>query len=312
MTTSPEILVKKKNIILDATLLSSLMGCPRKLDLAFNHRFISINGKSNSLEVGTLVHIVLEYFYKSLIQGFKRDLAIASGLTAGQEYIIGCTECISKTCKRHKEPWLGLKNTPVESDGRYVGWKWALQTCEEYFQFYRNDFWVSLETEVVKGEVIYEDESIRVMWKAKYDWIVDTNQGIYPVDHKTSKQTRETLSLNNQFMGQCLLMKTRGMMINKIGFQKTLKPEEKFTRVLIPYSIERILEFQTEIIPHYAYQFLSYFESEHWPPNFTQCESKYGNCVFKDVCEANPNMREEVLRQGFMIGPEWSPSNEGE
>ncbi len=312
----------KKNIVLDASMLSELMSCPRKLDLRYNHRFVSANGKSNSLEVGSLVHVCMEYYYKSLIKGFKKDLATANALLMGQEYVTGCPKCIAHsltdapecvTLEHAQEPWLGLKNTPMESDSRYVGWKNALETAEEYFAFYRNDYWVPLDVEVVKGKVLYEDDEIRIFWKAKLDVIFDTNQGIYSTDHKTSKQRRDTLSLNNQFMGQALITDNRGVMINKIGFQKTLKPEEKYTRVLMSYSADRLHEWQSEILPHYAYQLLNYSEAEHFPPNFTHCENKYGNCPYVPVCEQDRNMREETIRMHFITGPVWNPSNtEGE
>ena len=94
---------------------------------------------------------------------------------------------------------------------------------EEYFDYYKSDFWVPLEIEVVKRDVVFEDDNIRVMWKAKLDEIVDTSQAILPMDHKTMKQNRETIDLNNQFIGQCFVMKTRSMIKNKIGFQKSFK-----------------------------------------------------------------------------------------
>lgn len=306
------ILPAKRNIVLDASMLSELMSCPRKLDLRYNHRFVSAHGKSNSLEVGSLVHVCMETYYRHMIQGFKKDLAVNAALAMGQMYVTGCKECVTNICtrKEHKDdPWLGLKNTPMESDTRYVGWKNALDTAEEYFTFYRNDSWVPLEVEIVRAKILYEDDEIRILWKAKLDVIFDTNQGIYPVDHKTSKQRRDTLSLNNQFMGQCLVMGTRAVVINKIGFQKTLKPEEKYTRVLVSYTADRLIEWQSEILPHYAYQLLNYNDSEHYPPNFTHCENKYGNCIYVEVCESDRNLREETIQMKFIQGAEWNPSN---
>jgi hypothetical protein len=126
------------------------------------------------------------------------------------------------------------------------------------------------------------------------------------------RSRRDTLSLNNQFIGQCILLDTRAMWINKVGFQTTLKPEERFTRVYMNYTSDRILEWQSEILPYWAYKLLEYAEADYYPPNFTHCENKFGKCVYTDVCEANREMREEVFRVNFVKGPEWNPINADE
>lgn len=310
----------KKNVILDATILSSLMACPRLADFRFNHNFISIGGKSNSLECGSTVHVFLEYYYKNIIGGVKRDQAFGFAISAAELYIRGCRGCTDfvstpefpkPPCGHKVNEFPGVHNTPKDSEGYKIGWQFVLDTCDQYHRFWANDHWIPLEIEVVKGEVLYEDAEIRILWKAKLDMTADTNQGIFPVDHKTMKQNRKTNSMNNQFMGQCLIMKTRNVFINKIGFQKTLKPEEKFIRPPISYSAERLLEWQGETLPFYAKLLLMYAETGHFPPNFSNCEGKYGNCAFYEhVCSADPGMREENIKQHFMVGPTWNPTND--
>lgn len=312
----------KKNVILDATVLTSLMSCARLTDFRFNLSLQSINGKSNSMECGSILHKFLEVFYGSLINGVKREAAIGYGMAAAEMYIAGCPGCtmfkptpeIPKPLCGHKpNDFPGVKNTPKESEGYQIGWHYVLDTCDQYVQFYRNDHWVPLEVEVVKGKILYEDDEVRILWKAKLDWVVDTNQGIFPVDHKTMKQRRNTNSMNNQFMGQCLVMETRQVIINKVGWQTSLKPEEKFIRTPIPYSAARLFEWQSETLPYYAKLLLMYAETGHFPPNFTNCETKYGNCNFyEDVCSADPSMREENIKLHFYVGPEWNPSNDDE
>lgn len=315
-------MIGKKNIILDATILTAIMNCPRLADFRFNHNLISINGKSNSLECGSIVHTFLEYFYRSIIHGLKREQAIGFAFAAAEMYIKGCPSCSGftptdgvhkPTCGHKVNEFPGVRNTPKETEGFKTGWHWVLDTCQQYVDYYRNDHWVPLEVETVKGEVLYEDDEIRILWKAKIDWIADTNQGIFPIDHKTMKQRRNTNSMNNQFMSYCLMMKTRNVFINKIGFQTSLKPEEKFARPPVSYSGPRLLEWQSETLPYYAKLLLMYAETGHFPPNFTNCEGKYGNCAFyEDVCSHDPGMREQQLKAHFMIGPVWNPSNEDE
>ena len=123
------------------------------------------------------------------------------------------------------------------------------------------------------------------------------------------KQNRETLSINNQFMGQARLMDVRNIFINKIGLQKTLKPVDKFKRATVSYSAARLMEWQSVVLPYYAKLLLQYAEQEFYPPNFNSCEGKYGKCNFYETCSSDPDMREEVLRANFYVGNVWNPVN---
>lgn len=314
----------KTNIVLDATTLSSMMSCARYYDIRFNHRLVSMKGKSNSLELGLLIHKVLEVYYKHKIKGFPQSVAVAQGLTAGQLSVTGCAYCADGTnpapsCKHEPGEYPGLTNTPEYSgkvetawgDKQVTGWRFALETCEKYFEFYESkDSFIPLNVEYVDGEVLYENEEIRVLWKAKFDLIIDTNQiGIISMDHKTFKQRRDKTSLSNQFMGQCCILKSRNVLVNKIGLQSSLKIEDRLSREMISYSADRLQEWQNEILPYYAYRYIEYQESQYYPPDFTHCDTMFGPCPYKRVCESNRNMREEMLRQDFQIGPIWDPTN---
>lgn len=311
----------KSNIVLDATVLNTFIGCPRLMDFRHNHNLVSINGKSNSLECGSIVHVFLEYFYRSMSRGIKRDEAIGFGFTAAQTYIQGCKGCAGFTptpelpkpaCGHKVDEFPGLRNTPKDDEGYKTGWSRVLATCQEYVDFWKNDHWVTLDVETVRGKVLYEDDEIRILWKAKLDWVVDTNQGIFAADHKTMKQKRDTVSLNHQFIGQAIITDQRSIFVNKIGFQKTVEAKEKFQRVMVPYSAARLAEWQSETLPFYAKLLLMYHETGHFPPNYNQCDTKYGHCAFKDVCESDPGMREYELKRLFVVGPEWNPTNDEE
>ncbi len=310
----------KKNVFFDATTFTSFQSCGRFHDIRFNHRLISVHGKSNSLEIGSLIHKVFEVFYKHKMDGFSTPIASGNALTAGQLYVTGCPHCANHTdaetkptCGHDPEEYPGMTNTPEDNEGWVVGWKFALQTCEQYFKHYENrDSFVVLAAEEVRGETLYEDDEIRVGWKAKFDLIIDTPQGMLSMDHKTFKQDRSKSTMSNQFIGQCILMKARNVIVNKIGLQTTKKIEERLTRELVSYSADRLLEWQSEILPYYAYKYLQYKESGYWPPNFTSCDTLYGPCVYKDVCESDRNMRVEVLRGQYMMAPVWDPSNKGD
>lgn len=305
----------KKNVIFDATILSSLMSCGRYHDIRHNYRLVSMKGKSNSLEVGALIHKVLEVYYKHIINGFIRQTAIGQAMIAGQLYVNGCVHCASgldenPPCKHEPGEYPGLQNTPEMSEHTITGWRFALDTCEQYFKFYEADSFIPLSAEWVKGEVLYEDDELRVLWKAKFDLTVDTNQiGIVSMDHKTFKQRRNKSTLSNQFLGHCLLLKSRNVIVNKIGLQTSLDLKDRLTREVVSFSSDRLIEWQSEILPYYAYKYIQFTESGYWPPDYTHCDTMYGPCPYKEVCEADRGMREEVLRTNFQKVPVWDPRN---
>lgn len=305
-----DILIKKKNIALDATVLTSLMACARMTDFRYNKNLTPIGGKSNSLECGSLVHVILEYFNAGLIQNKSKNDAIQDGYEAGKLFVRGCKSCKGQVCGEHKDnDWLGLTNTPLENEkvGSYqiIGSNYVFKTMEEYFDYYKNDSKTVIAAEETRRALIYEDDEMRVIWKAKFDEIDDMVNGLISIDHKTMKQRKDTVSLNNQFIGQCVLLKSRNVLINKIGFQTSLKPHEKFIRSTMSYSADRLAEWVNEIVPFYANMLLAYTEAGNFPPNFTNCESKYGWCDFKEVCENDRGMREEVLKVNFKEGKSW-------
>lgn len=313
----------KKNVIMDATMLSSLMSCGRYYDIRFNHRLVSMRGKSNSLEIGSLIHKVFEVFYDHQIKGFPRATSIGQALAAGQLYISGCPHCanfvddptsnVAPACGHQAQEYPGLTNTAEENEKWNVGWQFALTTCELYFDHYKNDSFIPLQVEHVKKKVLYEDDELRVLWKAKLDLVIDTNQiGIVSMDHKTFKQRRDKTTLNNQFIGHCLLLDARNVIVNKIGLQSSLKIEDRLSRDVISLSADRLDEWKNQILPYYAYKFIDFAESEYWPPDYTHCDTMFGPCPYKMVCESDRGMREEVLRNEFQIAPVWDPTNRAE
>jgi hypothetical protein len=306
---------KQQSVVIDATMLTNLMKCSRYTQFKHDLCLQPLKGKSNSLEIGSIIHKFLEVYYGHQMKGIGRSQAFGFGMAAAELYIQGCPHCTNfvgegkPECGHPINEYPGLSNTPADSENYVVGWKFALQTCDEYAKHYQSDFWVTLDVETVRTKVLYEDDEIRIAFKSKLDWIVDTNNGIFPCDHKTMKQNRDTLSINNQFMGQCLQMSTRNVFINKIGLQKTLKPVDKFIRVPVSYSAARLMEWQSYILPYWCKQLLAYNIQEHYPPNFTSCESKFGKCEFYDVCESDPDMRDEIIKMNFFKGQEWNPTN---
>ena len=291
----PEILIKKDNVILDATVLSSLMACERFVDFRFNKNLIPASGSGNPIEAGILVHKILEEYAKGIMNGLSRKDAISIGMNAGQ-MLAG------------ELPNIPQDNVKDDSGKlKEVGYNWIVTTMEQYFERWRNDSWTPIASEQVKRTLVYEDDDIRVLWVSKLDRLVDTfTQGVMPLDHKTMKQNRSPILLNNQFMGQCISAQSVRMCIDKIGFQKTLKPEEKFKREIINYNRSQLAE-QIQTIGYYAKYLVDLNKHGYYPPRYVFCD-KYGGCIFRKVCESVPSDRERMLKLHFVVGDDWNPA----
>jgi len=290
---------KQKNVVMDATLLSALMVCERKMDLRHNQNLVPIYGKSKALEMGSLVHKILESYYKSIRDG-RKSTAITNAMQAGEDYYkFGELQSVNEqTGEKSYEP---LRHTDIED------YNLILDTMGLYFEKWINDSFTPVDVESVKSGLIFEDDDIRLIWKAKFDLISDTNNGFISTDHKTMKQRRETLALNNQFMGQCVLLNTRNVIINKIGFQTSLKIDERFSRVMLSYTSDQLIEF-VETAGYFAKYLVALTENDYFPPRFTSCESKFGKCeYYENLCNVNRNMRGENARLHFMVGKSWEP-----
>jgi hypothetical protein len=297
------------------------MGCARRSDFRFNLDLQLITGKPTGIERGSIAHHYLEAFYKALTKGCKRDEANQLGLKHASLFIKGCPFCIvSQKCPfNHPEgEFLGVKNTPEESqkaskttgDKKIIGWAEVIKTVQDYIEFTINDSWIPLEVECVKGKVIYEDDDIRILWKAKYDLIVDTEDGILSVDHKMMSFNYAMSDLNNQFMGQTLLLNSPYIVINEIGLQSTYAPKDKFKREKKYYTKNQLTEFATEIVPYWAKMLVMYAESGYFPPNYAHCEGRFGLCDFYEVCREDKMARESKLRMLFVKGRKWDISSE--
>lgn len=290
---------------MDSQILSALQKCEEFLNLRFNHNLKPIGGENKGIQKGALMHIMLQHYYLSKRDGKGIDDAATEALRVGKLAIEGCQYCIAgMKCTDHKEELKGFDGLEIED---------ALETIEtfkQYHEFWRNDSWTTINVEHVKGKVIYEDDTLSLLWKAKIDWEVDTLEGMFSVDHKTASRRENTIDLNNQFKGQCIVTEQSKMFINKIGFQKTLKPNEKFERIAIPYTKEILSEWVIECAS-YAYDLMELHETGRYRHRQASCKNTFGACIFAPVCSGQPTDRERIIREKFKMADKvWDVNND--
>ena len=283
----------KQIFVADSQILNEVMSCARKAHFTFDKNLIPVF-KPSYFETGDLIHVMLAEYFRLRMY---RTRWITNNTSHAD--IVGI--CV-KVGMNHA---VKLSLAPTEIDD-------VVRTFQEYTAHIANNGWDNIKAvEEVGVKTLYEDENLVILYQFKIDLIISLqNCAILPIDHKSSKQRRDPNKLSNQFMGYCWGLGVNNIIENKIGFQKTLKPEEKFNEHTLSYSQDALEEWREIAI----YWLLKYFHdsgSNFYPANFTSCD-KYAGCIFRDVCTSSKEVREMKLLQMFETRPDkWDVGKAG-
>lgn len=291
---------EQKIISFDSTILNTFQACERKTKLSFVDN-LKPNIKSESLEEGDLFHKMLEVYY-----GLKHGLArIDSDLwkvlrEAGifdEQWFINPPEDLLTICNFVGDFFAGQMDAPPDELDEV---KFQFNA---YSEFYKHDEWHPLAVEEVGSKVLFEDEDWKIIYNAKTDLIAEKGSRIVPWDHKTGRRRQTPSSLANQFIGTCFILDLNFIMINKIGFQKSLSASERFQRFLLQIQESRIKEWVENTI--IWGKRIYYAQAEDlWPMNLTSCD-KYSGCVYRPICEAPVENRLYQIERDFVEGDKW-------
>ncbi len=276
----------------DSTILNTLQNCGRKVKMEFIDNWRP-SEKAEALEKGDLLHQMFATYYRG-----KKN-----GRTKGDiEHATLIAEAVAKA--REASIPMSLSAAAVEED---------IKQFKENIIYWQRDGWKVLEVEQSFSKVLYERpdtserEGIRILYEGIIDLIVEhpSPHGIYIVDHKSASRKANPNKLSNQFMGYCWCLDMNQIIINKIGFQKTLPAAERFQRLFISYERELLKEWVQQAV-YWAHVLVGYIDNNYFPPNFTSCD-KYSGCIFQQVCGTIPQVRDFKLQSFYYQGEPWSP-----
>src|SRR3990167_2025605 len=274
---------EKPIIVFDATELDNFDSCTFKWH-AFHHRRIYPKQTKSFFESGSLLHYILEHYYKQKM--------ITPSVDGGS-----IEEIIEKG---------RIKSLDYRMDLEEVGQ--IIFQFREYVRYYENENIIPIAVEEPFLIELFEDEDIKVLISGKPDLIFKyshTGDKIV-MDHK--KVTREFpySPLRNQFNLYATAMQTDTVIVNKVGFQKTKKPNERFLRAAFVYNPESLAEWRQDVI-NTARKMLLYEQAEHYPRNRTSCE-KFAGCYLQRFCATRPSAREFLIGNEYIIGEPWDVS----
>jgi hypothetical protein len=281
-----------RTIALDSQILNTLQSCARKLKFEFIDNWRPTE-KAEALEKGDLIHKMFAHYYRGKMAGRTKDdvshaVLIAAAIAEARQEAIP----------------MSLSAATVEED---------IRQFKENVLYWQNDGWNILEIEQPFSKTLFERadtperEGIRIIYEGIIDAVVEhpSPYGKYIVDHKTASRRAEPNKLSNQFMGYCWALGMNQVIINRIGFQKTLSASERFQRLHIQYDKEIIREWVQQAV-YWAHVLAGYIDQGYFPPNFTSCD-KYAGCIFQQVCKSVPGVRDFKLQSFYYQGETWSP-----
>lgn len=283
-----------KTFSIDSQTLNMVQMCPRKTQYSFVYN-LQPQEREESLEKGDLMHKMLEVYYSmrldsgpNLESPLWKEL-IVSGIPPGSNNVAVAIDAGMY--------FASMMSIPSEVSEEVI------DQFKAYCDYYAHDEWHPLSVEEVGSKILYQDDDLTIVYNYKIDLIAEKGRIVAPFDHKTGSRRQEPSSLSNQFIGYCFAIGSNNIIVNKIGFQKTLKPAERFQRYILTIDEQRILEWQKNSI-WWAMQYAQYWEDKYFPMNLTSCD-KYSGCIFKRVCESDPDNRDWKLKRDFITVDQW-------
>lgn len=263
------------NLVLSVTKLNSVSICPRL------YQYSEGLGKKPAVtptyfDEGELMHEGLRIYYQSKLDNINLSDIPSMMRNYAAEKLSLSSDLVESTIKDF------IMYCNYYDSGRS---SWVVEAAEEPF-----------------AKVLYESDDVRIILNGKVDLRVRTMGGSGPralVDHKYESQFREKLDRDNQALAYSWAYETRDWIYNRIGKQKSYKPEQKLLRPYFNFSKHQIEEWKEYAIDT-AFEIIKYEQQSKFPMRFTGCNFQGHKCTFYDVCNTTPDNREYVLNQSFV------------
>lgn len=279
----------------DSQVLNMIQMCAKKTQYSFIYN-LQPHEKEESLEKGDLMHKMLEVYYSmklpegpDLNSQLWQELQVAAAISPGEDVVNTGIDA-------------GLYFASTMSIPSEVSQE-VIDQFKAYCEYYAHDEWSPRAVEEVGSKVLFESDELKIVYSFKIDLVAEKGRIIAPFDHKTSARRQEPSSLSNQFIGYCYALETDHIIVNKIGFQKTLKPADRFQRYILTIDKTRIEEWIRNAI-YWTLQYAQYQDDDFYPMNLTSCD-KYSGCIFKRICESDPESRGWKIERDFTTVEKW-------
>jgi hypothetical protein len=254
----------KISIVLDASKYDMFLLCPCRFDYRYNKNKTKPT-KAPQLDRGQLVHLANEVYYQ--------------GLKDGGSY----QDCVTAALSKVREAGVIESDLEPEEISRIV------DVMEEYYDYWRveDENLIIHEVEQPFLYLLHEDDEVKIHFSGKIDLVYSNSKDRQqPMDHKSLDRESELLRNSNQFKNYVTALKHNYLTVNRIGFQKTLKPHEKFKRPPLTYDPYILEDWKQNVVKN-VYHYLMCAVENSWPMNETSCDKFHRRCEYYEVCDAS-------------------------
>lgn len=277
------------NISFSASGIDLFQLCHARYNYGRNLRkALPIINKSQSLDLGALAHHGFETYFNGLRDGLDFNDRLHASIKKIQFVA-------SDPSETNLEPGDELN--------------WLITTFEQNCDYWRSEDeqMEVLATEAPFDYILYEDDEIRIIMSGKIDLLVNIH-GIgrnasytnLPFDHKTYKRDFPIYGLSNQFLNYVVAADSSFLIVNRVGLQTSLKPDEKYKRVPLSYDPLIIQEWKDNIIRMVLEEYLTCVATGHWNMNFTSCYKFNKLCEYYKVCSASGAEAKQFALDGYV------------
>jgi hypothetical protein len=283
-----------RTICFDSQILTTFQECAEKYYLTFIENLKPAH-PVDPLVKGDVMHTGLEAYYRYLKAGLAGEQS--RPLLHTQAVEIAAVEMDAKAALN------GISLELAEE---------VKKATLEYLDFYRNDDLVPLEIEEPFIMVLYESpkDDLRICYAGKIDLVATASRYQWkpvPFDNKSTTRNQTPSGRSNQFFGYTVALDTSQLVVNRIGFQKTLSAAERFKRIPLSYPPEYRQRWVRNTIK-WGYKLVFALENQQYEENLSSCD-KYSGCAMKPICESiNPEAREWVIQSKYITGEKWDPT----
>lgn len=273
-----------RTLVFDSQLLTTFQECPMKFKMMYVDNLRSAH-PIEPLVKGDVLHTAFETYYKGIKEG---TLSFSSLVEKSVEEA------------RAKATLNGIDLDLAEE---------VIDVCRLYFEFWKDDDLQPIEVEQPFLKLIYESEedNLRIAYAGKIDLVATATRYQWkpvPFDNKSTSRNQTPSGRSNQFFGYCYAINSNILVINRIGFQKTLALSERFKRIPLSYPKEYVDRWVRNTIKS-GYRLAWSLDNDEWEETLPSCD-KYSGCTFKPICESiTPEAQEWKIKSEYIVGDRW-------